>query len=223
MGLLVLFIPEEILPLCQLLVLCMGCEYGFERIGVVASIEHLSRDGHGCGGEVLHLFQLVAHLTRQMGQLSHVALMTTRMAGDEIRDELLVETFLTIDAVEDALELTELLERGLTHQLEHTVGCMLGCHLQASADMTCDQFACILLSGLVRLLVLAAMQQQVVAHATAYKTLLDAWQGINSMVDVKKLRVVCIEIRAYLRMDAGRTLALFAGIEVAPMHTVHIG
>ena len=145
------------------------------------------------------------------------------MAGDEIRDELLVETFLTIDAVEDALELTELLERWLTHQLENMVGCMLWSHLQTSANMACNQFARVLLCSLVRLLVLAAMQQQVVAHATAYKTLLDAWQGINSMVDVKKLRVVCIEIRAYLRMDAGRTLALFAGIEVAPMHTVHIG
>ena len=67
MGLLVLFIPEEILPLCQFLVLCVGGEDWFERIGVVACVEHLSSNSHGGGGEVLNLFQLIAHLTCQTG------------------------------------------------------------------------------------------------------------------------------------------------------------
>ena len=51
------------------------------------------------------------------------------MAGDEVRDELLVEMLLAVDAVEDALELVELLERRFAHQSEHTVAGVLRCHL----------------------------------------------------------------------------------------------
>ena len=35
--------------------------------------------------------------------------------------------------------------------------------------------------------------------------------------------MVGVEIRAYLRMDATGTTAFLAGIEVAPVHAVHIG
>ena len=160
---------------------------GFERIGGVACIEHFSRDGHGRRREVLHLFKFIAHLARQSGQLGHITLMTTRMAGDEVGDDLLVEVLLAIDAVEDALELVELLERRLAHESEHMVGSMFGRHLQTSADMILNQFACVLHSGLVRLLVLATIQEQVVAHTTANETLFDAWQGIDGTINLQQL------------------------------------
>ena len=35
--------------------------------------------------------------------------------------------------------------------------------------------------------------------------------------------MVGIEVGAYLRMDTAGTLAAFAGIEVAPVHAVHVG
>ena len=43
-------------------------------------------------------------------QLSHILLMTAGMRTDEVRDDLLVESFLLIDAIEDALELIEQVE-----------------------------------------------------------------------------------------------------------------
>ena len=54
-------------------------------------------------------------------QLCHIGLRATWVAGDEIRDDLLVEMLLAIDAVEDALELVELLERGFAHEVQHAV------------------------------------------------------------------------------------------------------
>ena len=45
--------------------------------------------------------------------------MTPRMGGDEVGDNLLSEILLAVDAVELALELIELLERRLAHEVEH--------------------------------------------------------------------------------------------------------
>ena len=101
-------IPEEILALGQLVTLCLGTLYGFQRIGVVTRVPRLGRYRHGCGREVLHLFQLEVELLGLDSQLSHIGFRTTRMAGDEVGDNLLIEVFLTIDAVEDALEIIEL-------------------------------------------------------------------------------------------------------------------
>ena len=60
-------IPEEILALGQLVTLCLGTLYGFQRIGVVARIPRLGRYRHRRGREVLNLFQLIAHLACQTG------------------------------------------------------------------------------------------------------------------------------------------------------------
>ena len=106
-------------------------------------------------------------------QLRHICLGTSRMTGDEVGDELLVEVLLLIDAIEKTLEVVELLERRLAHQLEHLVAGMFRCHLQPSADMTGDELAGILHGGLVACLVLAAMQDEVVANPAADETFLD--------------------------------------------------
>ena len=180
------FIPEEIVALSQFLVLTMGRINGFESIGVVACIEHFGGYRHGRRREVLYLFKFVTHLARQTGQFCHITLMATWVAGDEVGDDLLVESLLAIDAVEDTLELVELLERRLAHQSEHMVGSMLWSHLQTSADMILDEFTGVLHSGLVGLFVLAAIQQQVVAHTTANETLLDAWQRVDGTIDFKQ-------------------------------------
>ena len=47
------------------------------------------------------------------------------MATDEVGDELLAQPLLAVDAVEGALELLELAERGLAHHLQHAVGGVL--------------------------------------------------------------------------------------------------
>jgi len=132
-------VPEEILALGQFVALTLGREHGFEGIGVVACVPHLGGDGHGRGGEVLNLFEVEVQLFGDDSQLRHILLLTTWVGGDEVGDDLLVQVLFAIDTVEDALELIELLERGLAHQSEHTVAGMFRGHLQASADMAADQ------------------------------------------------------------------------------------
>ena len=157
------------------------------------------------------------------GELSHVLLATAGMGGNEVGDDLFAEVLLAVDAVELALELVELLERGLAHQLQHSVAGVLGGHLQAPADVSADQFPGVLAGCLVGFLVLAAVEEQVVTHAAAYEASLDAGQGIHSMIDVEQALVVRVEVRTDLGMDAAWAATFLTGIEVAAMHAVHVG
>ena len=100
---------------------------------------------------------------------------------------------------------------------------MFRCHLQTTAHVLGNQFAGILPGHLVEFLVLVLVQNQIVAHATADETLLDAWQGIDCSVDLQQFAVVNVEVRADLRVHARWSLAVFACLEVSAMHTVHIG
>lgn len=54
-------------------------------------------------------------------KLCHVFFFTSRVAAYEVGDYLLTEVFFAVDAVEDALELAEELERRLAHELEHSI------------------------------------------------------------------------------------------------------
>lgn len=92
-----------------------------------------------------------------VGQLGHVLFVAAWVAGYEVGYDLLVEVLLTAYTVEQPLEFVELLEGGLSHQLEHTVAGVLRSHLQTAADMTCDEFAGVFLSGTVDSLVLASV------------------------------------------------------------------
>ena len=158
-----------------------------------------------------------------VGQLCHVLLMAAGVAADEIGYDLLVEVLLAADAVELPLELEELLERGLAHETEHTVAGMLGSHFQASADVAGDELAGVFLGGTVGGLVLAVVEQEVVAHAAADEAFLDAGQGIDGAVDVDEARVVGVEVGTDLGMDAAGPLAALTGGEVAAVHAVHVG
>ena len=63
-------------------------------------------------------------------EFRHVFLHATRMAAYEVGDNLLIELLLLINAVENALKLTELLERGFAHKIKDSVGGVLGCNFQ---------------------------------------------------------------------------------------------
>jgi len=216
-------VPEEILSLGFLLAWRLGAEDGFQRVGVVACVPRFCADGHWRRREVLHLFELESQFPCDVGQLRHILFVAAGVAGDEVRNNLLVEMLLAADAVEDALEVEELLERRFAHQSQHAVAGMFGCHFQSSADVACDEFACVLAGSLVGSVVLAVIKQQVVAHAAAYEALLDAGQGIDSVVDVEQSGVAGVEVRTDLRMYAAGSPALLAGVDVAAMHAVHIG
>ena len=150
-------IPEEVLALGQFLLLALGTLDGFKGIGIITRIPRLSRDCHGCGGEVLNLFELEVEMLGDDSQLGHISLRTPWMAGDEIGDDLLVEMLLAIDAVEDALEFVELLERWFAHQHQYVVAGVFWSNLQSTANMVGDEFAGILLGGTVSMLVLTSI------------------------------------------------------------------
>ena len=149
------FVPEEILSLSQFFLLALGTLDRFEGIGVVARIPCLCGDCHGCGREVLNLFKLEVEMFGDDSQLGHIGLTASWMAGDEVGNNLLVEMLLAIDAVEDALEVVELLERGLAHQVKDALAGMFWRYLQSAADMAGYQFAGIVHGRLVGCLVLA--------------------------------------------------------------------
>ena len=156
-------------------------------------------------------------------QLCHIFLVATGMAADEVWDDLLVEALFLVDLVEDALELVELFERWLTHQLQHLVASMLWGNLQATAHVLGNQLTCVLASRLVALLVLAFVQEKVVSHTTSDEALLDARKCIHGMVDFEQLAVVGVEVRTDLWVHAGRTLAVLACLLVLAAHAIHVG
>ena len=142
-------VPEEVLSLGELVARTLGGEYGLEGVGVVARVPGLGGDGHRRGGEVLHLFEVEVETLGDDGEFRHILLLTTGVGGDEVGDDLLMESFFAVDAVEEALELVELLEGGFAHQVEHTVAGVLRRHLQASADVMADEFTGVFLCGTV--------------------------------------------------------------------------
>ena len=176
-------VPEEILPLGLLLLRTLGTLDGLQRIGVVACVPHLGGNGHGRGGKVLYLFEMEVKPLGQYCQFGHVGLGASGVAADEVGDDLLVQSFFAVDAVEEALEFVELREGRLAHQVEHMVAGMLRSYFQPTADVSRYQLARVLGSSAVDCLVLAPVEQQVVAYATAYEAPLDLGNSIDGAVD----------------------------------------
>ena len=155
-------------------------------------------------------------------QLCHVLFVASGMGTNEIRDNLLTKVFLFIYTIEDTHELAELLERGLTHKGEHTVGGMLGSHFKPTAHMARDELARVAAGSLIAFLVLAVMEEQVVAHAGTNEALLYLGQRIHGMIDIEQSTVVGIEVLTNLRIDARGPFAMLAGFLVASAHAIHV-
>ena len=79
------------------------------------------------------------------------------------------------------------------------------------------------LSAFVYSRVFTFVQKQVVSHTAANKALFDSWKCIYGMIDVQQWSVVCIQIRAYLGMNARRAFAPAAQIFVFSSHGIHVG
>lgn len=75
------------------------------------------------------------------GQFGHVFLAATRMAADEIWNNLLVQSLLAVDTVEYPLEFMELTERRFAHEAQHIVARVFRCNFQTSAYMMANKFA----------------------------------------------------------------------------------
>ena len=148
--------------------------------------------------------------------------MTARMRTDEVWNDLLVEPLFLVDLVEDAFELVEEIERWFAHELQHLWTGMFRCYLQSAAHVLGDQLAGIFLCRLVHLLVLALVQEQVVAHTTTDEALLDTRQGIYGMIDLQQLAVVGVQVRTNLRVHARWALAHLARLLVLAVHAIHV-
>ena len=216
-------VPEEEHALGKLLFLSLGAEDRLQGVRIVPRIPGLGRNGHRSRGEILHLFQMKVQSLRNDGKFGHVFFMTARMRTDEVRNDLLVQTFFLVDLVEDALELVEEVERWLAHELQNLWTRMFRSYLQSAAHVLGNQFARVFSSRLIHLFVLALMQQKVVTHTTTNETLLDSRQSIYSMINLQKLAVVGIEVRTNLRVYTRRALAHFAGFLILAVHSVHVG
>ena len=125
-------------------------------------------------------------------KLGHCLYRAAGVAAYEVGDNLLAKIFAAVDVIKNALEVVEELERWLAHEVEHTIACMFGCHLQSSAHVAGDEFASIFACGSVDSFVLALMKQQIVAHTATYEALLDAWQCVHTTVDVHEWAVISV-------------------------------
>ena len=111
------FIPEKEEALALFLLRRFRREDWFERVGVETAVPRLRRHRHRRRREVLHLFQAEVEVFRFRCQFGHVFLRAARVGRDEIRDDLLVEARLTVDAVEDGLKFVEEFEGGFAHEV----------------------------------------------------------------------------------------------------------
>lgn len=158
-------VPEEELTLGKLFFWGLGGEDGLEGVGMEACVPCLGGDGHGGGCEVLHLFELEVEVFGEDGEFGHVFGGAAGMGTDEIRDDLLMQVFATIDVVEDAFEVVEEFEGGFAHEGEHTVGGVFGGDFEATTDVFGDEFLGILTVDAVDAFVACVMEQEVIADS----------------------------------------------------------
>lgn len=98
-----------------------GCACDVEWLhggGVDAGVVHLGGEGHGCGCEVLDLFEAVAHLFEVEGELGHVFEAAAGVGADEVGDELVAEACVAAYFAEAAFGFAEEVEGGLAHEVE---------------------------------------------------------------------------------------------------------
>ena len=212
-------VPEEEHALCQLLLGILCTENRLKGIGVVAGVPHLGADSHWGGGEVLNLLQLEIEALRDEGETCHIFFMAPGVAADEVGDYLLAQSFTTVNVIKNLLEFLEL----LAHKAKDCRAGVFGSHLQTPADMAANQFTGVGFFGLVRGLVAAAVQKEVITHTTADKRLRYARQTVHGMVNVEQFAGVSVKIGAYLGMNARWALAACTRLGILARHAIHVG
>lgn len=72
-------VPEEVFALAQFVVRVYGCVNFLAGIGMYARVVDFSRDGHGCGREVLYLLEMHAEVFGLGCEFGHVDFAATGM------------------------------------------------------------------------------------------------------------------------------------------------
>ena len=110
------------------------------------------------------------------------------MAAYEVGDELLAQTALMVYSVKSFLELLKLCERGLAHQCQYRVRCVLWSYFKTAAHMLAYEFAGIIQMGLVGLLVRVAVLKYVVSDAAAYAGFLYSGYAVGLLIKLCQRR-----------------------------------
>ena len=104
------FVPEEVLSLCQFLLLGLSAVHRFKCVGMISAIPCLGAYSHRRRRKILHLLQLEVEAVSYYRQLCHVGLCAPWMTAYEVRNNLLTKVLLFIYMVEDTLKIVELLK-----------------------------------------------------------------------------------------------------------------
>lgn len=104
------FVPEEVLSLCQFLLLGLSAVHRFKCVGMISAIPCLGAYGQRRRRKILHLLQLEVEAFSYYRQLCHVGLCASRMTTYEVGNNLLSKVFFFVYLVEDTLKIVELLK-----------------------------------------------------------------------------------------------------------------
>ncbi len=187
-----------------------------------ARIINLRCHRHGCRCEILHLLKVEIQLTRLNCQLGHVDFRAPGVRRNEVGNELLTQVLTLIQSVEYAFKIVEQRKRRLAHHIEHLVLGVLRGHFQSTAHMVAYQFLVISAVHGINAFVAGLVHRQVVAHTATNKRLLHLGQRIHSMIHVEQGRMVVVQVRAWLGVQAAGAHTFAAQIFIASAHTIHI-
>lgn len=128
-----------------------------------------------------------------------------------------------VDPVENALEVMEEAERRLAHDVEHMVGGVFRGDFETPRYVVEYELLVVSAVSLVNFGAPGVVHRQVIAHAAAYKGLLDSRQSVYAVVDFEQTRVVGVEVGTWLGVEARRAQTSLASLGVASAHAVHVG
>ena len=217
------FVPEEEDVLFFFFPFGAGAFDGAHGVGMEAGVVDFRGEGHGGGGEVLHLLEAEVQFFGGDGELGHVGERASGVGGDEVGDELLAQSGLPVDGVEAGVEFFEQGERGLAHESEDGVGGVFGGHFQSAGDVVADDRLEVGPVGGVGPPVARAVHREVVADAGADEAVFHAGDASRLFVEAQEAGVVGVHVPAYGGMEAGGAFASGAKGGVAPPHAVHVG
>ena len=111
------------------------------RERVVARVVHAGGDVEGAGDEILHLVGAVVVALEEQGQVDHRVQVAAWMAGDVVRDEVLLFAGGFRLLVERAGEFFEVVVARFFHLVQHAGVGVFGGDFQMAADVVLGQFA----------------------------------------------------------------------------------
>lgn len=216
-------VPEEVLPLGELLLGARGGEEMFACVRVDSGVVDFGSYSHGRRSKVLHLLKMEVEIAGLNGQLSHIEFRASGMRGNEVWYELLAKIMTGVDTVEHLLEAIEKIERRFAHHIEHSIFRMLGSHLKTTADMAGDKLLVVAAVDGIFLRIAGRMHRKVIAHAAAYKGFLHLREGIDGVVNRKQRGMVGVEIGTHLGMEAAGPHTPAAHIRAFASEGIHVG